>query len=204
MRTDRRIVWATWMSWLIFFLVILPAFAQDTAGNPPVLKNIAGNIDPIEGVGSGAVDFDNNDAIHMGDLHFNGLYPDVGISMGGAEEGGKEISDHPEKISCLYQGMATQDGQAEVNLIFINKTGKDINAFHGGFRVSDEDGETIQLCGFTYGKPFERKQKLPIPAFRYTPLREPSVKALTKHKDNPPMVFRLREIEYKNGKKETF
>ena len=126
------------------------------------------------------------------------------LSGGIAGKKGKEISDHPKKISCLFQGMVERNGQTEVDLIFINKTGRDIKNVFGGFRIFDKKGEVIQRCGFTYGRPFEKGKKLKLSAFRYVSLKESSRKALELNEKKPPMVFKLGEIEYKDGKKETF
>lgn len=126
------------------------------------------------------------------------------LSLVIAGEKGKEISDHPKKISCLFQGLVERNGQTEVDLIFINKTGRDIKNVFGGFRIFDKKGEVIQRCGFTYGRPFEKGKKLKLSAFRYLSLKEPSRKALELNEKKPPMVFKLGEIEYKDGKKETF
>jgi hypothetical protein len=125
-------------------------------------------------------------------------------SLAKDEKGGKEISDHPEKISCLYQGLVEREGQTEMDLIFINSTGKDIKNLYGGFRIYGDDDETLQMCGFTYSKPFPKKKELRIPAFRYISLKDASRKALMENPDKPPILFRLSEIEYTNGKQEKF
>ena len=51
---------------------------------------------------------------------------------------------------------------------------------------------------------FPNKKELRIPAFRYIPLKDASLKVLLETSDKPAIVFRLREIEYDNGKKEMF
>ena len=124
------------------------------------------------------------------------------LSLIMAGENGREISSHPKKISCLFQGLVERDGQMEVDLIFINKTQRDIKNVYGGFRILNRKDEVIQRCGFTYSRPFERNKKLHLSAFRYITLKEQSRRALELNVKNPPMVFKLGEIEYKNGEKE--
>ena len=128
----------------------------------------------------------------------------LGLHMHCGQDEGINISTQKEKIACRYEGLAERDGETIVQLVFINKTGKNIKAFYGGLEIQDEDGSLLQNTGFSYGMPFAAGAEKPIPAFQFMPLNEAAKAALANHPDSPPIVFDLSDIEYENGDVEKF
>ena len=118
----------------------------------------------------------------------------------GTQEPGIEISSQKNVISCLYQGLGERDGEPIVELLLINKTGKNLQAVYASLLIVDANGTTVQQTGFTYGRPFLKGEKKYIPAFEYIPLKEDALAVLKQSSGHTPIVFRLSEIVDENSK----
>lgn len=120
-------------------------------------------------------------------------------SESGKEISGIEISTHEEVISCNYQGLGQRNDTPVVELVFNNKTGKNLNAVYGGIRIIDEEGAVIQSTGFTYSRPFLKNEAKHIGAFEYVPLKPDALTILKKESAHVPVTFQLSEVLFENG-----
>lgn len=111
----------------------------------------------------------------------------------------KEISTKKSVISCQYMGMSERDGQAVVDLLFRNETGRDIQTVFGGLRVISRDSIVLQRTGFTYSRPWKAGEEKPIQAFAYLNINQAALQALTFATDYIPLIFELDEIVFADG-----
>lgn len=128
----------------------------------------------------------------------------ISLSMICGRNSLREISDRNEVISCEYIGLAERNGQPVVELIFRNRTGKDLSSVRGGLQIIGQDGEIFQRTGFTYSRPFAAGEEKIIPAFRYLEIKPEAMKVLKSAGDFIPMVFSLDEVIFTDGKSMKF
>ena len=120
-------------------------------------------------------------------------------SESGKKISGNEISNHDEVISCNFQGLGQRNDTPVVDLVFNNKTGKNLKAVYGGIRIIDEEGAVVQSTGFTYSMPFLKNESKHIAAFEYIPLKPDALKILKKESAHVPVIFQLSEVVFENG-----
>ena len=121
-----------------------------------------------------------------------------------SKEENSEISNEKNVISCRYVGLAERNGQPIVELIFKNKTGKNLKSVFGGLRIIKKNGEVVQRTGFTYSRPFKADEEKNIPAFAYIEIKDEALKILSSATDFIPMVFELSEVVFENGQSVKF